>query len=353
MNSNWKAVVVGVGKAGESPFQKGGGHKIGYVHGEMYATHPRVELVAAADINAENLQAFQTKFAVPQGFADYDEMFDKVRPDIVSICTYVGLHRQIIESAVRHGVRSIFCEKPFVASPADLTAIEKLVEASGVQISMTHVRRYRPSYQKAKSLWRSGVVGAPLICLQGIQDWDISEMGAHTLDLIRFFHDDEPILWALAQFRVLDARGYGHAMEEHGIVTWEFQEGGRGLLDGGKKLNDDGEITLVGSQGTIRVNEEKLTLLSPQGHEVFEFGASYEDGRWESIWTAALDDILQWSNGGAPAQVGWPHTLGSAQLNLAAYLSAIEGDRIDFPFESELDEWPVEVLARRRLAEVT
>jgi hypothetical protein len=35
-------------------------------------------------------------------------------------------------------------------------------------------------------------------------------------------------------------------------------------------------------------------------------------------------------------------------LNLAAYLSAVAGDRIDLPLdEFGLDEWPLEVLARR------
>ncbi len=38
------------------------------------------------------------------------------------------------------------------------------------------------------------------------------------------------------------------------------------------------------------------------------------------------------------------------EVNLAAYLSAVRGDRIDLPLDAEamaLDEWPVEILARR------
>src|SRR4051794_39014192 len=99
-----RAAVIGVGKAGGGG-PKGGGHAIGYTHAEMFRSDPRVELVAGADINGENLAAFQEKFDVPGGFASYQRMLAEVRPELVSIGTYVGLHCEIIEAAARAGVK--------------------------------------------------------------------------------------------------------------------------------------------------------------------------------------------------------------------------------------------------------
>ena len=100
----YKAAVIGVGKPNQ-PFMKGGGHAIGHTHAEMFKESPGMELVAGGDINPENLSFFLEKFSVPHGFLDYREMLDVVKPDIVSIGTYVGLHRQILEDCARAGVK--------------------------------------------------------------------------------------------------------------------------------------------------------------------------------------------------------------------------------------------------------
>lgn len=100
----YKAAVIGVGKPNQ-PFQKGGGHAIGHTHAGMFKRNPRVELIAGGDINRENLEYFQKHFAVPRGFLDYREMLESAKPDIVSIGTYVGLHRQIVEDCARRSER--------------------------------------------------------------------------------------------------------------------------------------------------------------------------------------------------------------------------------------------------------
>ena len=78
MSKKYKAAVIGVGKAGGGG-PKGGGHAIGYVHAEMFQSDPRVELLAGADINADNLKAFQAKFNVPGGFASYQAMLAELK----------------------------------------------------------------------------------------------------------------------------------------------------------------------------------------------------------------------------------------------------------------------------------
>ena len=342
------AAVIGVGKAGGGG-PKGGGHAIGYTHAEMFQGNARVRLAAGADINAENLAAFKAKFAVPGGWSDYRAMLRELQPDLVSIGTYVGLHKQIIEDAARAGVKGILCEKPFLASPAEVQAVRRIVAETGVKLVVGHMRRYRPAFERARELYNDGAVGQPVLCTAGIEGWDLSEWGSHWLDMIRFFHLDRPVQWVFGQARVRDLRGYGHAMEEHALAYFEFEDGGNGRLDGGRPM-DGGTLTLLGSAGVIRVKgEARVRLENAKGLAEEDFS---NHPRHKAIWHELLAELLAWVEGGPEPRVGHTSMFQTSELNLGAYLSAVAGDRIDLPLSGKWQEyaqWPVEELAKRHV----
>lgn len=354
MNTQKKytAAVIGVGKANSTGGEKGGGHSIGYGHAETYGRHPRVELAACADINSENLSAFVERFKVPHGFDDYRRMLQEIKPDIVSVATYVGLHYPMIEAAARAGVKGVLCEKPFLNSPSEILKLRRLIEETGVKIAVAHTRRFQPDFARAKELYCSGAVGEPLMCMAGIQDWDLSEWGAHWLDMFRFFHNDAPVKYVMAQARVRDFRGYGHAMEEHAVAYFEFEGGGRAVLDGGRKLNSpDLSLTLVGTQGVIHSYIEGRLVVQDASGEREENFADHPMAGYMPIWDAMLDGLITEIEGGAPSMLGAENMMKTSELNLAAYISCLRGDRVDLPLDdatlAEYSEWPVEELARR------
>jgi len=345
MATIYQAAVIGVGAAQNSG-KKGGGHQIGYSHGRAYTSHPRTQVACGADINPENLAAFVEKFG-GEGFDDHRTMLEKARPDIVSICTYMGLHRTMIEDCARAGVKGILCEKPFVSSPAELDEVLSIAQETGVKIVIAHIRRHLPAFVFARDRYLDGSLGEPLMCLAGLPNWDLSEWGSHWLDMFRFFHDDKPVQWVFGQARVRDGRGYGHAMEDHAVAYLQFEGGGRGLLDGGSAMNGgDWDMTLVGTQGTLRIQGEKhVTIDGAAGRETHSFAADYP-----AVWQATVNDLVQWIDGGDVPRTGLPRVAASAELNLAAYLSAVRGDRIDLPLndtDRAFDQWPVQVLADR------
>src|SRR6185437_7322218 len=161
MSTRYSAAVIGVGKAGGGG-PKGGGHAIGYTHAEMFQSDPRVTLVAGADINADNLKAFSDRFSVPRGLASYQDMLREIKPDLVSIGTYVGLHCEMIEAAATAGVKGIVCEKPFVASVPQLRRVQKIIAETGAKLVVAHVRRYRPAFVRARGLFNNGSIGTPI-----------------------------------------------------------------------------------------------------------------------------------------------------------------------------------------------
>ncbi len=345
MTNQYKAAVIGVGVPVGGGV-KGGGHQIAYSHARAYQANSRVKLCCAADINPENLRAFQKTFGVTEGFADYRQMLQQCRPDVVSICTYVGLHHQMIMDAAEAGVKAVLCEKPFVATPVQLAQVQRVARESGMKIVVAHLRRHLPVFQRARELYLSGAIGDPMMCVAGIAGWDLSEWGSHWLDMFRFFHDDRPVRWVFGQARVRNFRGYGHAMEEHAVAYFEFEGGGKGLLDGGIAMNGPWTMTLVGTQGTIRIErEDSLVMDTAAGRKI-----EHQPSDYNQLWQHMVEDLLTWLEGGPEPITGLSSMAKSAELNLAAYISALRGDRVDLPLtgaDAQIAEWPVEMLARR------
>ncbi len=359
------AAVVGVGKTVNSHGTKGGGHQIGYTHAGIYQDHPRINRLYGVDINEENLHAFGDAFSIsPEDrYTSLESLLSAPEgpPEIVSLCTYVGLRHDMIKACAEAGVKLLLCEKPFVANLKQLHSVREIAARTGVKISVAHIRRYRPVMKKAQELVRAKAIGEPMFMCCGIGGWDISEMGSHWLDLFRMLMDDQPIRWVMGQGRVRDFIGYGHRMEEHAIIHWEFQNGCRGLLDGGTALGPkDAEgnlmeggphILISGTEGSLRIyGENRLSLDAFGKREEHDFSPSEASGGdyWNSIWHDWLNDLVGWVDGGPEPVLGLSNVWKSAELNLCGYISMIRGDRVDLPAE-DLDDtafhqWPLDVV---------
>jgi len=355
-DQNYTSALIGCGKVSndEEVGKIHGGFRIGYAHGDMYKLHPQTQLVAAADIDSDNLKAFQEQFpTVIHGFSDYNEMFREVKPDILSVCTYVGLHRRMIEDAANAGVKGVLCEKPFILSPKDLDDIYQIAEDTGIKICISHQRSTHPGMQRVRELCNDGTIGERVAFMYGVEDWDLSEMASHWLDLGRMVFNDDPIEWAMCQARVTDTRGFGHAMEDHALATFGVQGGGRIIIDGGKSITGPWSEMVVGTEGMIAIlNESELYIHSREGYRV-ENHAREDD--WNLLWTDTMTGLIEWIEGGPAPITGLPRTGKTAEAVFAAYLSALKGDRVDFPLDEAfwaMDEWPVEYIARKNAASV-
>lgn len=351
MTQTYRCALIGVGKAGSPGNVKGGGHRIAYTHSTALLEDKRMDLCAAADISPENLAAWSEEFGVSKTYVDYNEMLRVEKPDIVTICTYVGLHRQMIEDCARAGVKGVFCEKPFLATPADIQAVREVALETGIKVSVAHVQRYNPAFQLAREWIAAGKIGNPLLISAGIVDWDLSEWGSHWLDMFCFLNGDTPAEWVMGQARVRDQRGYGHAMEEHAVAYVGFQNGCRGVLDGGQAMVQPCTMLVSGTEGEIRIcnsgNGDYFIHTSRSGWE--EVIPPAPPRSWFLLaFQKSFNDLADWIEGGAEPVAGLPHALATSEINLGAYLSMVHGDRIDLPLtDFSVDEWPVEALARK------
>lgn len=345
MLNTYRAAIIGVGKGGEG---KAGGHSIGYAHADAYAVHPRTTLAAGCDLSPENLERFAKAYELPAKSQDARALLAETKPDIVSICTYAGSHRTLLELCLEAGVKGIWCEKPLALTLDDARAMERAATLAGVKVVVNHFRRYNPLFRQAKRLLEDGAIGQVSMIFSSIENWDLMEWGTHWLDMMRFLSGDQPVRWVMGQARCTgEKQGYGHVMEEHAIAYFAFNNGVRGFLDGGVAIPGTAPYSLkaIGSDGSIEMSESKLTLLNHEGVRQIEAAASTDPA--QSTWQLQLADFIGWLDGGSESQLSLRNAVLSTELYLAAYESAKSGDRIDLPLISQ-SRFPLDAVAQRQ-----
>ena len=169
-----------------------------YGHGldTMWQQIPRTQVVAVADPDPSGLDRAQRKLALPpsQAFADYRQMLEKIRPDIVSVCPrHVDQHHAMCLAAAAAGARGIYIEKPFCRSPQEADEIIAACQKSGTRLAIAHRNRYHPALAACKKWIADGGLGRLLeIRARGKEDarggpLDLWVLGTHLFNLATQF----------------------------------------------------------------------------------------------------------------------------------------------------------------------
>ncbi|MFQ6041791.1 MAG: Gfo/Idh/MocA family protein [Candidatus Poribacteria bacterium] len=93
MSKEYGVGVIGCGRIARA-------HANGYKAAEM-------PIIAAADISQEQLNKFAAEYNVEKLYTDYTQMLAEEELDIVSICTWPPLHREMVVAAAEAGAKGI------------------------------------------------------------------------------------------------------------------------------------------------------------------------------------------------------------------------------------------------------
>jgi predicted dehydrogenase len=182
-----RAALVGCGRIGSSydDHRKTGAPPLS--HAGAYSAHPAFELVGIADVQESQLVQCRRRWQVPFASADFRELFARTRPEVVSIATPPEMRLPVVEAAISHGVRAIWCEKPLATSVAEGEAIVSLCMRAGVVLAVNYLRRWEPGCRAAQKLLRSGELGK-IQRLSGTYVRGLDNNGGHLIDLIHWWH---------------------------------------------------------------------------------------------------------------------------------------------------------------------
>lgn len=167
-------------------------------------------LAAVCDIKQDRLMAAGTKYKCAT-YANYKQMIDIEKLDIIHVCTPHYMHKEMSEYAINRGVH-IYQEKPMTISAKDAVALNKLVKEKKVKYAISFQNRFNPSTQLAKKSIDSGELGKILSAKLVLtwckpddyylkSDWKgtidkegggvIIDQAIHSLDILRYLFNSE------------------------------------------------------------------------------------------------------------------------------------------------------------------
>lgn len=150
----------------------------------------RCQIVGVADPDEQGRAAAARRLGAPKAFADYRQMLDEVRPQIVAICPrWIDQHHDMAIAAAERGAH-IYMEKPMCRTPAEADAIVAACEKHHVKLALAHQTRYSPRLQVVRELLAAGQIGTILeLRGRGKEDHrgggeDLWVLGSHIMNLI-------------------------------------------------------------------------------------------------------------------------------------------------------------------------
>lgn len=159
----------------------------------------KVEIVAVCDMNPVSAEQTAKRFDIPSWYTDAEEMLQKERPDLVSVCTPNGTHKSLSMLALSYGAH-VACEKPIALTYRDAKEMFDYAKKVGKVLFACQVVRYNPEYQFARELMEDGTLGNvyysefALIRRRGVPKWGtfhlkstsgggaLCDLGVHLID---------------------------------------------------------------------------------------------------------------------------------------------------------------------------
>ncbi|MBX3177163.1 MAG: Gfo/Idh/MocA family oxidoreductase [Candidatus Hydrogenedentes bacterium] len=270
----YKACIIGDSTLG------GYGHQI---H-NAFAFREDVAIVGLADPDEKGRARYGNEVGAARAYADYREMLDKERPDLVAIGPRTTVkHRDYLLACAEVGAHG-FIEKPLCDR---LDAGDEMIaaaDAKNLKWAIAYNFRGMPLVQRAKNLVSEGLIGTVLEARgRGKEDHraggeDLIVLGTHVLDLMRFFMGASPE-WCAADITVdgraatpADVRDatepLGPIVGDRVHAMYGFPGGAVGYFDSMKNPDGNGGrfgIDLYGSRGV-------LSIRIPKGDETVRVG---------------------------------------------------------------------------------
>jgi predicted dehydrogenase len=321
-------------------------------HLRAYRKIDAVEVVAGADVSPEVRERWTAEHGIPRMYATAEELLERERPDIVSVCTWPPLRPEMTELACARGVKAIVAEKPMAVDLAGCDRMIAAAERAGAVLIVGTQRRFHARYVKACELIDAGAIGEVVQIGVFNPTGDLLTSSSHMVDVMRYLLHDAPAEWVIGQ---VDGRDPGYTNRRLGLQQWEethtryghhieagacglvqFRGGARGLIEVGiVSRNRPGySATVYGTEGMLEASGDQVAEGEPWLRARL---------RGEGAWTTpavepndaiqaeieALIDVLE--RGGTHPLDGRSARQGM-EILMAVYESARRRARIDLPY---------------------
>ena len=340
--SKLRVGVIGTGKKKERRDQFG--YAMAYDHAHAFQALDTCELVACADIVEENARAFAEAYGIEDVYLDYHKMLAEAKLDVVSICTWMHLHEEMVLATCKAGVKAIHCEKPMAYTWGGAKRMAAAAREAGVQLTFNHQRRYGAPFVMAKKLLDDGAIGE-LVRLE-CECGNMYDSGTHFIDMFSLFNHETPAKWVIGQIDYRrESLVFGAHCENQQVVLTEYDNGVFGLImtgvrGGGHPVGSTDK--LIGTDGVVeigvvdgppiryrRAGEKEWTAPDTGGESIH--GPGFID--------RAIADAVACLLAGRKCQLDAENALIATEIIFGAYESSRRRGRVDFPLD--IDDNPL------------
>ena len=130
----------------------------------VHAQGDRAELVAVADVDKERAEAFAQEHEAGRAYDDAGKMLAEEKPDLVHVCTPPMTHCDLSVLAMEAGAW-VLCEKPLVASLAELDRLQEAEAKTGCYVSSVFQWRFGSGALHFRELLHRGELGRLLVAV--------------------------------------------------------------------------------------------------------------------------------------------------------------------------------------------
>ena len=331
MTTSYRVGVIGCGSIAQR-------------HTKAYQSVLGFQLAAAAEPNAETARTFQETFAIPTMYADPKEMLQNESLDVVSICTWHGLHAPQTLMAAEHGAKAVLCEKPMAVSLNEANQMIAACRTGGTKLAIGHQRRFYPGWTEARRLISEGVVGKPTMVTGHVVD-GLLNTGSHVIDGIRYVLGDPQAEWVMGALERKTNRWERDVpIEDCCLGLTSFAGGAQALLQVDlTPYSSADHFTVQGTAGLLMVAPDSLRLINSDNSDG-ETRPTLWDAQTKSAagsvgfesyfhiaYTAQAQGLKAWLDGEADYRSEGTQTRQTVEIMMALYQSVRGGEVMRLP----------------------
>ncbi|MDQ0730557.1 Gfo/Idh/MocA family protein [Arthrobacter sp. B1I2] len=255
--------VVGIGWAGQQ-------------HLKAYSELEGVRIVSLAGMEQDLRDSLQAEYAIPNAFADWQDMLDHGGLDAVSVAVPTFLHAPIAISALERGLH-VLSEKPIARNAVEGQAMVDAARKAGrvLDVAFNHRRRGdiqalkgiidqgglgRPYYAKASWLRRSGIptLGSWFTNPELAGGGPLADIGVHALDYaLHLLGEPKVLAVSAATHSELGPQGRGGGSQYSALASthaFEVEDFASAFI----RLEGGGTLLIEASWATYRETDDLL-----------------------------------------------------------------------------------------------
>ena len=319
--------------------------RIGRMHADNIAAHPRAELAGVFDIDGPSAEDVAERHNVAN-FATADEAITSDAVDGVLIATPTSTHVEFLETSVKAG-KPVLCEKPIDLSLSRVDALKERIAGTTVPIMLGFVRRFDPGHAAARTAAANGDIGElhqviitsrdPGMAPDGYIETSggiFRDMTIHDLDLARYMLREEIAEVSAAGSRLVDPELMTRCDDFDTVVVVLVTDSGKQAVITNSReavYGYDQRVELFGSGGMLISENRRDHLMTKHVAGSTNVAAPLQHffiERYGEAFNAEIGHFVESIESGAPVPVGFEDGRLALLLADACFMSVTEGRAI-------------------------